>query len=271
MNKTKIPFGRTRSEGFTLIELLVVIAIIAILAAMLLPALSQAKERAKRISCLNNLKQLGTAVVIYSSDNNDRVPAAVYAPASGHIPYEAYLLAANIGANGQPAAATMQATNHGLLYSSKLLEGGKTFYCPSVTEKVSYGRFVYNNYVSTSGVWPAYSVSPGTTPFLRSSYMYYPQTDELVNPANVNLGYRTATKQTQLNSMRVLLTDLIYDYDSIPHRAGQNPNALNVAWGDGHASISTTKAAFDRTLWTSGGSPGDNESPFLQIVSRLKP
>ena len=110
MNKAKTPTGRTQSKGFTLIELLVVIAIIAILAVLLLPALSQAKERAKRISCLNNLKQLGTAVMIYSGDNNDLVPAAAYAPASGHSPFEAYLLASNIGGNGQPAAATMQAT-----------------------------------------------------------------------------------------------------------------------------------------------------------------
>ena len=72
---TRAPSSESRNRpGFTLIELLVVIAVIAILAALLLPALAVAKQRAQRIACVSNLRQIGIAFALCLANNNDRFP-----------------------------------------------------------------------------------------------------------------------------------------------------------------------------------------------------
>ena len=77
--------GYAAAAGFTLIELLVVIAIIAILAAMLLPALANARERGRQTVCVNNTRQQALAVFMYADDLNGRLPPTAYEDAAGNL------------------------------------------------------------------------------------------------------------------------------------------------------------------------------------------
>jgi prepilin-type N-terminal cleavage/methylation domain-containing protein len=169
----------TPFRGFTLIELLVVIGIIAILAAMLLPALAAAKEKANRTYCMNNVKQLTVGANIYATDSNDYWPP-VYLAAHAYNQctaehYARYVYTDPTGTAGIKVPTTITANqtfqNLGFLYPLKLAGDGGVFYCPSYNAKPTstLGSQEFSPLLTTAPANATYGSGAGD---VRSSYCW---------------------------------------------------------------------------------------------------
>jgi prepilin-type N-terminal cleavage/methylation domain-containing protein len=265
---------RKSKNGFTLIELLVVIAIIAILAAILLPALASAKERAKRTQCVNSLRQLSIGCTIYAGDNDDWFPSwggnaintrtknvidldnyiryVVFGgpPNGGHVSQSASVV------NGQGA----QYENLGYLYPTKLAGDGRLFFDPAYPQTSPLAADAY----SSSGLL-SYGNINGTGA-IRSSYTYNPVVD--------STGLRLFQKAGQIKGRRVFIMDHIDSQMNNPsYFAHYKAKGWEMAMTDGSVGFAKVDNATIQLI-LSGGHPSDiqdlnkNYLPILENAEK---
>jgi prepilin-type N-terminal cleavage/methylation domain-containing protein len=218
-------------RGFTLVELLVVIGIIALLISILLPTLSKARESANRTACLSNMRQLGTAMQLYASENRDCVP-------TGYI-FQKQFSYVVVWNNSNPLSPAVQEL--GVLVTAGSIKDGKAYYCPTEVDE----QYSYN---TPSNVWPfdKNPIDPHlTTPGLghtRVGFNCRPTTDWLCYSGNYNP--KPWVRKAQLGN-RALIADLIYSRNRVISR---HKTGINVLYGNWSGQWVALKE-FDKSPW----------------------
>jgi prepilin-type N-terminal cleavage/methylation domain-containing protein len=272
--------ARKARNAFTLIELLVVIAIIAILAAMLLPALSSAKNRAKIATCISNFRQVYLANQIYAGDNNDWFP--IWLDETTHptnqikqAQYTRYVVQTgptpntpvpqNIGSvNLNYKAGDWKFQNLGFLYKEKLVGNGKVLYCPSFGN--APGSILTAETYSTPTFMSTDNGLSGGIPRVRSSIDFNPHADIV---SNYRLFWKTTDTAKASAGHKIFAMDYIgggsiggatppagYNPYNFPHYPSKGWGAL---FTDGSVKLCKSAAAYN--LVTAPGYNADSASP----------
>jgi prepilin-type N-terminal cleavage/methylation domain-containing protein len=236
--------GMDSRRAFTLIELLMVIAIIAILAALLLPALSAAKAKARRVGCVNNLRQMGVGSAVYAADATDILP-----PWRGYPPYNTtgkmnVMLESHFsryvwldedhthtrwkidGNIAQPPDCHFE--NAGFLYPQKYIGDGRIYFCPCL-QSGDYSEQAYDPLLTTDGL----------NGVVRSSYFYNPR---VTDAAGGNL-LRRYQKSSQFGGHNLFGCDVITQI--MPAYTAHLPDrGYTVLYTDGAAKFEKSPDAF---------------------------
>lgn len=242
----RIAPARPPHAAFTLIELLVVIAIIAILAAMLLPALAKAKQKAQITACISNMRQIGMGVMMFAGDNED------YLPSGGELGTG---LGFGQAATYWPSKGAASPNTYQLVYYIAQYIGGNTtkdewttapiFLCPAAMSENPTFKDAINNHDASKPVmvYGVLCVTPGYNPNVSRN------SDGVLMPFDP-FGYTTSTKPQKLSSVSAaiwggkmpwMLTDLdMYSMGGSPWSGVLLPakpphgNNRNYVFFDGH-------------------------------------
>ena len=215
--------ANARKGFFTLIELLVVIAIIAILASMLLPALSQARDKAKSIKCSSNLKQIGNGLQLYTGDHDGLFPEG--SVQDGKVPKFTYLLSEYLYPNSYTAFPDL-----GFLQPDRNDKSTKStvFWCPQCNLETS---ITY----TTTPLYLSYGINRYLTSTGRSDdsiYIIYKKISQIKSTSGCSMFQDLFRPEgvTQLKSY-YLGSSAIASRVDYPHK-----NSRNVGFVDGHVN-----------------------------------
>ncbi|MDR3458380.1 MAG: prepilin-type N-terminal cleavage/methylation domain-containing protein [Verrucomicrobiae bacterium] len=275
---------RSAKQGFTLIELLVVIAIIAILAAMLLPALASAKERAKRTQCTNGLRQMYLGCTVYATDNGDFYPIWGNNPQNtrnqnvidiGNYIRWVIFPGSTSGAHVPQDEAAMNAQgshseNLGYLYTAKLAGDGRLFFDPSYP---TGSPLAADNYTA-SGMLSYASPTINNSTGIRCSYTYNPIIDvNNTTGKGVSLptaGLRLFEKTSKVAGRRAFIMDYIDSQMNQPgYFAHQKSKGWNMAFTDGSTQFSKPDGATYGQI-AAGGYPANIQELTVKVLPVLE-